>query len=153
QVVGLAVRYRRRGVNGARHDDHPERAERAARDAGPDVRDPVDDGGQGLDVLNAIVGLLDDGALRRLAQYEVRLDAGLLGEELQEADAVDDAGGARHADDEPVHAFESTRSRTPASAPSPGARPPGPGARWVESARRPIPAGPPASTTGSHRRA
>ena len=75
QGVGEAGRHRARRLDAARHDHHPVRLERARGQRGADVAVAVAPGGERLDVAQRLVGLLDDGALGRVGDHQVRLDA------------------------------------------------------------------------------
>jgi hypothetical protein len=58
---------------------------------------------QRLHRLHRVVGLLDDGAPARVGDDQVRLDLGDTAQQLEEADAVDRAGGAADPHDQTLH--------------------------------------------------
>ena len=97
QVVAVAVRDRRERLGAARRDDHPVGPDRSARNRRPHVVGRVHGGGQTLDLLPGVGRFMEECPGAPPADHEVRLDR-RLAEPLQQADSVDDSGGAGDTD-------------------------------------------------------
>jgi hypothetical protein len=103
EVVRSRERERGQRAHAARADDHARRHEATARDRRADVAMPVDDVGERLHLGDGVVGLVEQRAPAGRADHEMRFDVVALSQQLEQADAVDRARGARDADDEAIH--------------------------------------------------
>jgi len=100
QGVGVGVGERGQGLDAAGRHHHAGRPERAAGERGADVPIVVNAGGQRLDVPHGVFRLVDEGALGRAADDQVRLQPRHFPQYLQQPDPVDRAACPRDADDQ-----------------------------------------------------
>src|SRR4249920_2599663 len=99
EAVAVPVRDSAKGLHAAGRDDHPRRLERTAGDRRAHIGGRVDLSRERLDLLARVRRLVEQRTGAPLADDQVRLDV-RLAQPLEEADAVNDSGRARHADDD-----------------------------------------------------
>ena len=89
EIIGEGGRDTRDGLHRAGRHHHAVSPEGPRRDRRRDVAGAVTMVRQRFHLLDRVVGFQRDGASRRRAQHQMRLDAGLGAQNLQEPDAVD----------------------------------------------------------------
>src|SRR5258705_5378745 len=112
QAVTVPVRDGAKRLHAAGGDDHPRRLERTAGDRRAHVVGSVDLGRERLDLFARVRRLVEQRTGTRLADDQVRLDV-RLAQPLEQADAVNHAGGTGDADNDPHWQIPNPKSQIP----------------------------------------